>query len=193
MQCRWKAAEFFAIAVAGKVQAEKHLQAISWQKPPAGWAKLNTDGSSRDNAGGGGGILRNEHGNWINGFARNCEKVNSIMAELWALRDGLQMVATENIHNLIVELDALAVVQLMKNSIVNLYLELLLTDCRLLLRKFPNLRVEHTYKEANKCADALAHIGSISDVPFILFAHPSPVVDQLCTLDIERAFCNRLI
>ena len=73
---------------------------------------------------------------WI---ARNCGKVNSIMAELWALRDGLQMAATENIHNLIVELDVLAVVQLMKNSIVNLSLEPLLTDCRLLLRKFPNL------------------------------------------------------
>ena len=80
-----------------------------------------------------------KHGKWINGFARNCGKVNSIMVELWALRDGLQMAAMENIHNLIVELDALAVVQLMKNSIVNLSLEPLLTDCRLLLRKFPNL------------------------------------------------------
>ena len=63
MQCRRKAVEFYAIAVAGKVQAEKHTQAISWQKPPAGWTKLNTDGSARDSAWGGGGILRNEHGN----------------------------------------------------------------------------------------------------------------------------------
>ena len=129
-----------------------------------------------------------EHGKWINGFARNCGKMNSIMAELWALRDGLQMAATENIHNLIVELDALAVVQLMKNSVVNLSLEPLLTDCKLLLRKFPNLRVEHTYREANQCVDALARIGSNSDVPFILFAHPPLVVDRLCTLDIEGAF-----
>ena len=114
--------------------------------------------------------------------------MNSIMAELWALQDGLQMAAMKNIHNLIVELDALVVVQLMKNSIVNLSLEPLLIDCRLLLRKFPNLRVEHAYREANQCADALAHIGSISDVPFILFAHPLLVVDRLCTLDIEGAF-----
>ena len=105
----------------------------------------------------------------------------------------LPISATENIHNLIVELDALAVVQLMKNSVVNLSLAPLLTDCRLLLRKFPNLRVEHAYREANQYANALAHIGSNSDVPFILFAHPPPMVDQLCTLDIEGAFCNRLI
>ena len=141
--------------------------------------------------------MRNEHGNWINGFARNCGKVNSVMAELWALRDGLQMAATENIHNLIIELDekfyGFAVVHLMKNSIVNFSPEPLLTDCRLLLRKFPNLRIEHVYREANQCADALARIGSTSDVPFLLFAHPLPVVDQLCTLDIEGAFCNRLV
>ena len=82
------------------------------------------------------------------------------------------MAAMENIHNLIVELDALAIVQLMKNSIANLSLEPLLTDFRLLLRKFPNLRVDHAYKEANQCVDALARIGSNSDIPFILFAHP---------------------
>ena len=124
---------------------------------------------------------------------RSCGKVNSVMVELWALWDGLHMATMENIHNLIVELDALAIVQLMKNSIANLSLEPLLTDFRLLLRKFPNLRVDHVYKEANQCVDALARIGSNSDIPFILFAHPQPVVDQLCTLDIEGAFCNKLI
>ena len=83
---------------------------------------------------------------WI---ARNCGKVNSVMAELWAFQDELHMAAMENIYNLIVELDALVVVQLMKNSIANLSLELLLTNCKLLLRKFPNLRVDHAYREAN--------------------------------------------
>ena len=58
MQCRWKAAEFFAIATASKVKTEKHIQAISWQKPPVGWMKLNTDGVAHDNAWGGG-VWRN--------------------------------------------------------------------------------------------------------------------------------------
>ena len=116
--------------------------------------------------------MRNEHGNWINGFARNYGKVNSVMAELWALQDGLQMAATENIHNLIIELDALAVVHLMKNSIVNLSLEPLLTDCRLLLRKFPNLRIEHMYREANQCTDALARIVCPSSACDGLVLHP---------------------
>ena len=55
MQSRRKRAEFFAIAAASKAKTEKHIQAISWQKPPAGWMKLNTDGAARDSARGGGG------------------------------------------------------------------------------------------------------------------------------------------
>ena len=52
MQCRRKAAKFFAIAAASKVKIEKHIQAISWQKPRAGWMKLNIDGAAHDSAGG---------------------------------------------------------------------------------------------------------------------------------------------
>ena len=52
MQCRRKAAEFFVIAAASKVKIEKHIQAISWQKPRAGWMKLNTYGAAHDSAGG---------------------------------------------------------------------------------------------------------------------------------------------
>ena len=48
-------------------------------------------------------------------------------------RKDLLMLAMENIHNLIVELYALAVIHLMKNSIANLSLKPLLTDCKLLL------------------------------------------------------------
>ena len=51
MQCRRKAAEFFVIAAASKVKIEKHIQAISWQKPRAGWMKLNTYGAARDSVG----------------------------------------------------------------------------------------------------------------------------------------------
>ena len=115
------------------------------------------------------------------------------MAELWALRDRLHLAVMENIYNLIVELDALAVVHLMKNSITNLSLKLLLTDCRLLLKKFPNLQIVHAYRKANQCTDVLARIGSVNNVPFILFALSPPVVAWLCTMDKEGVFCNKLI
>ena len=59
------------------------------------------------------------------------------MAELWAFRDGLLLAKDQEIENLIVEIDALAVVHLMHNCTVNQSLEPLLTDCRNLLKLFP--------------------------------------------------------
>ena len=65
-------------------------KSIRWEKPRAGWLTLNTDGSAGSNSGpGGGGLLRDENGNWVKGFARKIGNTSSYLAELWALRDGL--------------------------------------------------------------------------------------------------------
>lgn len=38
---------------------------------------------------GGGGIIRNVNGDWVNGYARAIGNATSVAAELWALRDGI--------------------------------------------------------------------------------------------------------
>nr|POF16994.1 putative ribonuclease h protein [Quercus suber] len=62
-------------------------------KPKAGWMKLNTDGSSLGNPSmvGGGGLIRNEEGRWVVGFACKIGITSSFFVELWALRDGLSL------------------------------------------------------------------------------------------------------
>lgn len=67
------------------------LKSIWWEKPNTGWMKLNMDGSSIGNLGmaGGGGVIRDEEGNWVIGYARKIGSANSFQAELWALRDVL--------------------------------------------------------------------------------------------------------
>ena len=64
------------------------------------------------------------------------------------------------IHHLIIELDALSVVILINNDFENLLMEPLLTNCRNLLKEFPNKRVIYAYHEANQCVDALAKLGA---------------------------------
>ena len=67
---------------------------ISWKKPPVEWCKLNTDGASLGNPGKarGGGIIRDNEGRWVKGFARSIGFTTNIIAKLWALRDGLLLV-----------------------------------------------------------------------------------------------------
>lgn len=57
---------------------------MSWEKPPEGWVKLNTNGLALGNLGKaeGGGLIRNHHGDWIRGYAKALGNTNSFMAEL---------------------------------------------------------------------------------------------------------------
>lgn len=46
---------------------------IKWKPPEPGWCNMNSDGSalSINGRAGSGGLIRDEHGRWIVGFARN--------------------------------------------------------------------------------------------------------------------------
>ena len=83
---------------------------------PQNWHKLNTDGSSLGNLGrtGGGGIIRNANGEWVGGYARAIGITTSTAAELWALRDRLNMCIKLNRPAVIIELDAKLVMDLLK-------------------------------------------------------------------------------
>ncbi|KAK9991626.1 hypothetical protein SO802_026611 [Lithocarpus litseifolius] len=161
-KCIQNSVEFFSIGIITKTRQLKTIVPVGWEKPPRGWLKLNSDGSAMRNPerAGGGGLIRDHDGNWLKGYARGIGYTNSALAELWALRDGLMLAKEMRIQQLIIELDALSVVILMNNEIENLLMEPLLTDCRNLLKEFPNKRVIHAYREANQCADALAKLGA---------------------------------
>ena len=160
-----------------------------------GWTTLNIDGLAVGNPGkaGCGGLLCNSEGSWLKGFARGVGCTTSCVVELWALRDGLNLASSLGIESLIIQLDALAIVHLLNNSVANLALELLLSDCRNLLRTFPRTRIEHVYREANQCADALTKLEAKFSAMFIYFDIPSDVVVNLLTLDRAATSCNRLI
>ena len=58
---------------------------------------------------------------------------------------------------------------------------------------FPKTWIEHVYKEANQCADALAKLGAKFSAMFIYFNLPPNVVVNLLTLDRAATSCNKLI
>ena len=154
--CINQAREYHFCVSKGKKTNAKIVIPVGWNKPREGWFKLNSDGASFVNPGkaGGGGIIRDSQGAWVKGYARSIGFTSSIMAELWALRDGLRLADHLGIWQLEVELDAMVIVELLnsKKNPNSVYAPLLF-DCRYLLGKFPQVRVVHVFRKANKCAD----------------------------------------
>ena len=81
--------------------------------------------------------------NGLGGFARGVGPITTYVAELWAFRDGLNLAFSLGIESLIVELDALAIVHLLRNFAANFALEPLLSNYRNLLRTFLKTQIEH--------------------------------------------------
>ena len=110
---------------------------------------------------GGSGIIRDKNGAWLAGFARAIDTATSVEAELWAVRDGLQLCKTMGIQALKVELDARIVVDWLVNPLrTNLHHSLLISNCRDLVTTFPEVRIKHCFREVNHCAGRLAKAGA---------------------------------
>ena len=119
------------------------------------------DGASLGNPGkvGGGGIIRDSEGRWVKGFARSIGFTTSITAKFWALRDGLLLADQIGVQNLVIELDAKVLVELVQSETTfNAFYSSLLADCRSLLGRFQHYKVQHVFHEVNRVADALAKL-----------------------------------
>ena len=99
----------------------------------------------------------------------------ALSAELWALKDGLLFALQWGISSHSVELDAEIIIGMIINS-YNQVTEPILSDCRNLWKTFPNLTVEHAFREENQSADGLAKLGTSQTLDIVIFDNQSPVV-----------------
>ena len=190
-----QALEFLYYVSSPRNPVQRVNKRIRWEKPPAGWKKLNTDGSSMScmERAGCGGTIKDEHGSWVAGFTRHIGLTNSFVAELWELRDGLILCCNMNISCLIVEIDAKMVVDVLKNSNhINFIISPILEDCRLLASRFHQIQFSHCFREANRCADMLAKIGAEQEAEFILLSSPPVDLFKVLEDDCNGVFSNRL-
>ena len=139
-------------------------QLIHWKAPPHPYLKLNFDGSALDNPGlvGAGGVLRDHQGRWISRFSARVGLVTNNMAELATVRQGLAMAWNAGVKLLQLELDSRVVLTWLTNKNMNYPTNMLplIYDCRNLLDQEWEVHVQHVYREANGCADALAKRGT---------------------------------
>ncbi|KAJ0081398.1 hypothetical protein Patl1_10913 [Pistacia atlantica] len=66
---------------------------VAWKKPEFGWTKLNFDGSCKGGTGKGsiGGVFRNHKAEFLLGYSESIGRTTSTIAELAALRRGLEL------------------------------------------------------------------------------------------------------
>lgn len=117
-ECVLKAVEFHYLTSNKAPSRPRSTSYICWVKPPLGWSKLNADASVSSNPhfAGGGGLLCNSIGDWIYGFSHSVGSTSILLAELWALRDGLIMARSLGIQKIIVNVDASDINSLVSSS-----------------------------------------------------------------------------
>ena len=159
---------------------------VSWIKPPDNWVKLNSNGASLRNSGkaGGGCVIKDHRGAWVKGCVRSIGQASSCAVELWALRDGLNLCISMFCPNVIVELDALLIVNMLsRDYAATRHLLPLVDDCRVLLNRTPHHQVKHCYREANSVADVMASYGAKMEDDFVVFDSPPAFVLSLVAQD----------
>ena len=173
--CIVKAVEFYFLTQGTNSSSHKRNLPVFWAKPNPGWHKLNSDASvlSSLSFASGGGLLRDSCGSWVQGFTKKIGTTNCLLVELWALKDGLSMARNMCVENLIVNVDALEVVNLLSNTkATNRLTQPIMDACRTILQAFQEVQLQHCYRETNKAVDFLAKLGHSLSEPFVYYMTP---------------------
>ena len=189
-----RASKFFFCANNGLVTKRMILKSIRWEKSRAGWLTLNTDGSAASNSSPveGGGLVRDESSDWVIGFARKIGNTSSFLAELWALRDGLQLCLQIHAQSAVIELDDKAIVDAFNSpTISSSIVYSIMDDYRHMATRIPQKMFRHIYREANKCANFLARIGILLENDFISFSNPPVDLVSILEADANGLYVNK--
>ena len=148
--------------------------------------------SSSDYASGGG-LLRDSNGSRVKGFSRKIGTTSYLLAELWALRDGLIMARTIHVEEkLIINVGALEVINLLSNTKANDRLtQPIVNDCKNILQAFQKVHLQHCYRETNKVVDFLVKLGRRQSDPFVYYVTPPFGIMEALSDDANAILYNQ--
>lgn len=158
---------------------------VKWVPPMAGMYLLNTDGAFKASSvsASAGGLIRGPGREWLAGFIVYIGTTDSLVAELWGLREGLLLATQRRLWPLVVELDASMVVHMVKNGVPHSHpCSVLVADVMALIAEGWTSEVRHIFIKGNKCADYLANLAQTTALGTTLLDEPPtglvPLLDQ---------------
>ncbi|KAE8674682.1 hypothetical protein F3Y22_tig00111741pilonHSYRG00313 [Hibiscus syriacus] len=148
------------------------------------WIKANTDGAF-----GGlmkmvvaGGVLRDDQGVWIFGFARSLGICTVFMVEFWAIHDSLSHAWHFGFRGIKVETDCAKAVETLNNNIKAVVGGAIVSLIWELLQRDLEIRIKHVHREANLVAERLAALARGNTIGTVLYhSPPSGIVALLVT------------
>ncbi|KAE9591785.1 hypothetical protein Lal_00039032 [Lupinus albus] len=137
---------------------------VTWEKPVIGCTKLNFDGSCKWESGKAsiGGVVRNHNAEFMLGYAESIGEANSTIAEIIALRRGLELVLENGWNNNIwLEGDYKTLVEIIeqKRQVRCMEMREHISQIYSILPWFNNIFASHIYREGNRVADKFAKMG----------------------------------
>jgi ribonuclease HI len=173
----------------------RRISWVGWKPPDVGWIKLNTDGACKEvYAAGCGGILRNNNGEWLGGFAKQLGICSAFMAELWGVLEGLRFAWRMGYRAVELEVDSTSVVKVIRVGATSSAMGVALLEGIGRLLEFEwEVKVTHSYREANTCADALANIGCSLGTDTTFFEECPSQINHLLVANKMGLLASRLI
>ncbi|KAF7813509.1 ribonuclease H [Senna tora] len=168
---------------------------VAWEKPPDGWAKVNSDGAVRviDGMFACGAIVRDHNGSWIVGMTRQLAPCSVLKAEAWGALEGLRLARDFGVKKVILESDSMNLVDsLLGRCLSGADVRSIVHEASLLLASFDGFKVQHRWREANNCADFLANLG-LSCSGRVLLAAPPSEIKQLLFADVVGILLPRVV
>ncbi|KAK7303017.1 hypothetical protein RJT34_13916 [Clitoria ternatea] len=173
---------------------------FTWRCPPNGWVCLNTDGSvfknhrTRCNRGPCGGLVRDSLGCFLGGFVVNLGATSVILSELWGVVHGLKLAWDLGCKKVKVDIDSGNALGLVRNGpVANDPTFSLVFEINGLVRRDWLVEFSHVFRESNRAADRLAHLGHShsSELGVKRFSEPPSAITDILRDDLAGVVKQR--
>ncbi|KAK8562688.1 hypothetical protein V6N12_010759 [Hibiscus sabdariffa] len=132
-----------------------------WRTPKTAWVKVNVDAavSTLDSSAGVGVVCRDCNGRWMSGVARAVGRCTALVAELWAIHDGLLHAWSTGYRFIEMESDCLEAVKVVMSEFTNMQESALVWSIKKWLQRDWQVEVHHVGHGCNRAADRMAASG----------------------------------